>query len=99
MAANTTLVALELSYDYEYSWDRGSEVPIGLETKCALLRNAQLPFLWWILGHVAQKSPLPKLRSLVDAMSEDGFRRRIFPYFLPGTVDMPRGFLSVCTSD
>ena len=72
LEANTTLKSLALP-----GRDAGGRLAASLE------RNRGLPRLRWHLRLVARRSSDAGVRAAVEAMSERGFCRAVFAFFLP----------------
>jgi len=68
------------------TWQWTTTTP-GSEICAALARNAGLPEQWRLLAWLSRNSTVPSVRALVAAMTEEGFQRAVFAYFLPPAVN------------
>merc|ERR1740121_2330020 len=75
---------LESSHGWE-TWQWMTTTP-GIQICSALERNVALPEQWRLLVWLSRKSTSPSLRSVVAAMTEQGFQRAVFAYLLPAAA-------------
>lgn len=86
---NTTVQSVSLDIADTPLMLMGYGTRLVATSKEVLERNRALPGMWHELTRVARQSQSPGVRDITAAMTERGFRRAIFSFFLPDGWQWP----------